>query len=799
MRKLEGFSMERILETANLWDLHVHTPQCSKSSDNYDNDSVPVFCKTICEIIQDNKYGLDMISFTDHNSINVECYKEMRKKIEASKLNTIVLPGVEVDIYLSNDSKTYKHLIFYFREDHCIDELGKVLNKYFKSKKNKKIYFDEFLTFLLEHEYQFAISPHSMKQDVRGIVSDWVDEEKNATRIKMFNGLFFIFWEASKSEIVKAKSYIEEFAADEHDTTAIVSFSDSTSYDVFRESIAEPLFFFRALNNFRGLQMVATEPTRFVENKVEPDDDAKQKNIGEVTVQGRVIELSENLNVIIGGRGKGKSILLEAIAKSFEITNAIFDDKQHYTKSRKNFIDSIDVIIKNRNGKELDKNFKLDFINQHFISNLFTDKNEEQLIKYFEEEISEIPLSPSNKRESIVKTELTSFTNNDNKKIFNAGSIHTSLIQLKDENKINFIEKNHPETSVDLRFDYLATRKSLTNIIELLLGDKIEVTQEIKNAINVVETLYIQTYLSKKIINLDDDIINYHTYLAIDKFNKNQSELTRKKSESRLELKSVIEENYLKYIEKIKVINHIYGIETDKTKLLIKSKNFQGHKENRFFFVNTSSLEHPVEYMSRKITESLNGIKVKNKDKLSLADKTRLLVFGCPNNEHDIYNTGYSRDTLSRSIINDYDPIISDKINIFHFIQDKNVLLDLFIESPGTQTNSIMEFIFHKNSNIPLLIDQPEDNVDNSAIYNDLTKWILKSKFQRQIILVSHDANIVINADAENLIEANYNRLKNEFIYSYGALEYKNNLDFAADILDGGVIALKKRSKKYGI
>ena len=117
--------------------------------------------------------------------------------------------------------------------------------------------------------------------------------------------------------------------------------------------------------------------------------------------------------------------------------------------------------------------------------------------------------------------------------------------------------------------------------------------------------------------------------------------------------------------------------------------------------------------------------------------------------------------------------------------------------SPGTQTNILMEYIVSKQTEIPLLIDQPEDNIDNETIYTKLTEWFEKLKLKRQVIVVTHDANIVINADAENVIIASKNE-KNEFTYTYGALEYNGILERISIILDGGVEAVERRLKKYG-
>lgn len=67
----------------------------------------------------------------------------------------------------------------------------------------------------------------------------------------------------------------------------------------------------------------------------------------------------------------------------------------------------------------------------------------------------------------------------------------------------------------------------------------------------------------------------------------------------------------------------------------------------------------------------------------------------------------------------------------------------------------------------------------------------------RQVIVVTHDANIVINADAENVIIAEQPH-PGKFTYRYGALEYEDIIDKASLILDGGKDAVKRRLVKYG-
>ncbi|CAN5561907.1 AAA family ATPase [soil metagenome] len=117
-----------------------------------------------------------------------------------------------------------------------------------------------------------------------------------------------------------------------------------------------------------------------------------------------------------------------------------------------------------------------------------------------------------------------------------------------------------------------------------------------------------------------------------------------------------------------------------------------------------------------------------------------------------------------------------------------------------------------------LLIDQPEDDLDSRSIYGDIVKYLAKQKKQRQIILVTHNANLVIGSDAEEVIVANRhgddrrNKDGRTFDYLSGSLEHtqpKSDAphdlecmgirEHAVEILDGGEEAFQKRRDKYKI
>jgi type III restriction enzyme len=99
-----------------------------------------------------------------------------------------------------------------------------------------------------------------------------------------------------------------------------------------------------------------------------------------------------------------------------------------------------------------------------------------------------------------------------------------------------------------------------------------------------------------------------------------------------------------------------------------------------------------------------------------------------------------------------------------------------------------------------LLIDQPEDDLDKSVI-QEIIQNIWKSKQKRQIIFASHDANLVVNGDAELVIHCDYesetDRSKGE-IANLGSIDVKEIRDAITTIMEGGQKAFDLRKNKYG-
>ena len=138
----------------------------------------------------------------------------------------------------------------------------------------------------------------------------------------------------------------------------------------------------------------------------------------------------------------------------------------------------------------------------------------------------------------------------------------------------------------------------------------------------------------------------------------------------------------------------------------------------------------------------------------------------------------------------------------------------------GKQALFALTLLLSKDSDRwPLLIDQPEDDLDSRSIYDNVVPFLKEQKKIRQIIAVSHNANLVIGSDAEQIIVANQhgedrkNKNARRLDYMSGALEYSKPRDgkcetilesrgireHACDILDGGETAFEKRKNKYNL
>ncbi|WP_120806380.1 TrlF family AAA-like ATPase [Helicobacter pylori] len=198
-----------------------------------------------------------------------------------------------------------------------------------------------------------------------------------------------------------------------------------------------------------------------------------------------------------------------------------------------------------------------------------------------------------------------------------------------------------------------------------------------------------------------------------------------------------------------------------------------------------------------KIKEYLKEIELKNVTGMQHAEFIEKLDSRIENKKAAFYET--LKDIFDREIhFQIYRLLILkhlrnvEKYKIFKVRYDKRALNET---SFGQKCTAVLVVLLSLGNN-PIIIDEPEAHLDSALIANYLVTLIKKQKQKRQIIFATHNANFVLNADAELIIQ-----LKNEHnkiiaqSFTIESDEYRDDLLK----LEGGEEAFKNRERKYGI
>lgn len=114
--------------------------------------------------------------------------------------------------------------------------------------------------------------------------------------------------------------------------------------------------------------------------------------------------------------------------------------------------------------------------------------------------------------------------------------------------------------------------------------------------------------------------------------------------------------------------------------------------------------------------------------------------------------------------------------------------------SPGQKTAAILAFIL-AHGNEPIILDQPEDDLDNHLIYDLIVSQIRENKLRRQVIVVTHNPNIVVNGDAEAVFALDQ-RAGQCRVVAHGCLQSIKVRNEVCRIMEGGREAFEKRYQR---
>lgn len=167
-------------------------------------------------------------------------------------------------------------------------------------------------------------------------------------------------------------------------------------------------------------------------------------------------------------------------------------------------------------------------------------------------------------------------------------------------------------------------------------------------------------------------------------------------------------------------------------------------------------------------------------------------------------NSGNNEDTVNKSLKKDvkaedlYSYIFSGSyLDVDYELEFNNKPISML--SPGERGLLLLTFfLLADTSNAPLILDQPEENLDNQTIYNVLVQLIKNAKKKRQVIVVTHNPNLAVVCDSEQVICADFDVSRMPKIkYLTGSIENENINKKIVDILEGTMPAFKNREDKY--
>ena len=115
--------------------------------------------------------------------------------------------------------------------------------------------------------------------------------------------------------------------------------------------------------------------------------------------------------------------------------------------------------------------------------------------------------------------------------------------------------------------------------------------------------------------------------------------------------------------------------------------------------------------------------------------------------------------------------------------------------STGQKNTAILSLLLARGQG-PVLIDQPEDELDSEFLFRELVPMLRKAKMQRQLITVTHNANIPVNADAE-LVYALKAVGGRGVCRTQGGLDKPEVTRAVLDIMEGSEEAFRRRKEKY--
>ena len=777
-------------------DLHIHTDWSTKTKDNDYKGSFSV--QVLHEKLIEQK--VKIFSLTDHNIINLPVYKEYFDTYKSDS-DPLLLLGIELDIERLN--KIYHSLlIFNCTSYDYAEKINGRLEDKFNMKgldlKQRKLTLDEIIETFPEDDFFFI--PHA--GNTASIVDGYKGEIEEAQK------MLILF--QSPLEKVPEKSrqiYNHNFDKVIYDAFrnkndyAYIEFSDNHNIQKYPcthkgDKGDHEFYFIKGSKNYETLRLAFIDPKSRIKSSSEFSNISQVRNyINSLTIQSSTcitdatLSFSPHLNVIIGGRSSGKSLLLDILNKSINL----------YKSSK---YDSIE--------RDLDINIKSEFDDSYkkvtSIDTSIIQINQGDIVNYFENNKLEDLARKTGKLEEytkakesfgIKKTELEGLINEMHKaytKAFELGIpqnriIHNQTMEkyLSDEflfiASIDELKKTYSQNDKAFLENQEFISSLIDNIEKIKRSTVVSFSEDDSQIILAFENL-----MNRKKKEIDEIIlVNSCINLFLEKVALNiqtaNSTLTTEgqaKAQAQEALKNKIRDLEILF----KTLNDLKLV-TDK----IEAYDFT-HKEE---ILLDSDCKLCLEIQSNESIKSLIIEGLKEPQSQNLYTSLLKLLYG----DCSVKNYGNNTpDSLRKKINTQLADLLSRYDNPTDYLEYSDGTTSKS-NSPGYNSEKYLQVILNNPLSNLILIDQPEDNLGNRFISEELVDLFRNLKFKKQLFLVTHNPAIVVYGDAESIILAQNNN--NRISYTQIRLEDESSQKEICGVLDGGEYIFDNRARKYNI
>ena len=814
-------------------DMHTHS-HFSRIRKTGDKDKVKeMSAKEYVDTLYN--YGVRVFSVTDHNYFSDTYYNEIDKYIK--NLDIRLINGTELDVYVTKEdgAKDYIHVCFYFEDSVNRELLHTAIDNLYSDDKQPE--FNTILRELSNLNCKFIAIPHGDK-DKRGILthqlisrlsSDQKTDFYKYAMYKVFNafdikpGSFgdsenhwaLTFYSNSDSfkKIVDGKtdeeiqSICDNIVEKLKDNSQKLNDVETVIYEYIKKYSSYYAYF--SFSDWHNNSPYSPTVNNFIYGSLDyvfdsfelatldPSSRIQQSNEKEIIIQDTIIEkvtfkidgveknvsFAPGLNAIVGKRGSGKSLLISVI-------NALADGngKDSAISKYSNF-SITNISGKNRKGIPISvgKLSSVVFLKQNDIREIIDNpQTANNVIANKFPPIAEI--DSKNIKEIVELCNQIKPINSKYKSLtaeMSSARIHQNFSITK-YNPVNF-------STVSSEFENIKT--SLDNIVSVIneIGFNSSDLLELYKAVSKTKELYI------KKLSLLNSIIQKHNN-GVEEINSKLSTNEKSIKNNRLSIKNAIQiakDNFSILLAKKKLL---YLLSTFK----LSNPPAEVSVEGRYLFATFYDTSVDVRDLVQQkilsaITRSGDNIKaineyVKGNDNNRLKvgyqsigdDLAKMISDGTLQPSKKFY------EILDRSI--DYKNTIKSSKDLINYA-DKKYISDLSKASMGTRSVAYLNILFNLEENI-LVFDQPEDNIDNDYISNNLVPIIKENKRIKQLIFVTHNPSVAVYGDAFNYVYAT-NDGENINYQNY-FIERKEDKVKLMNILEGGRPSFSNRNKKYG-